>query len=145
MPERKGKDAFYCSGCKKTLPKQFFGKKSKDKRGKKSYLYPDGSPKYVSRCFKCSSLAAKYGITGYQHEIMRVKQGGKCLICEKTETIYKRGQILALSVDHCHKTNKIRGLLCRKCNMGLGLFNESPTLLRKVANYIIETAKKETA
>ncbi len=132
--ERCGKNAFYCTGCKKTLPKQRFNKKTVDRGGRK-HLYPDGSPKYASRCRRCRNLTTKYALTGHQYETMMVEQGGKCLICEEPATC----------VDHNHTTNAIRGLLCIKCNAGIGQFNESPDLLRKAANYIIATAQKETA
>jgi Recombination endonuclease VII len=42
----------------------------------------------------------------------------------------------ALDVDHCHKSNQIRGLLCNHCNRAIGLAKEDPALLRKMANYV---------
>lgn len=41
-----------------------------------------------------------------------------------------------LCIDHDHKTGKIRGVLCKKHNLALGLFNDSPTLLRRAADYL---------
>ncbi len=131
--KRKEKDAFYCTGCKKTLPKRRFRRKSRLDKSRKPF-YPDGTPKYESRCMRCRQLTTKYGLTGHQYETMLINQEGKCLICEEPATC----------VDHSHTTNAIRGLLCIKCNAGIGQFNESPTLLQKAANYIIATAKKET-
>lgn len=55
-----------------------------------------------------------------------------CCICDKT--IEDNGQLL--SVDHCHKTNKIRGLLCSSCNFMIGLSKDSPIILRKAADYL---------
>jgi hypothetical protein len=43
-----------------------------------------------------------------------------------------------LSMDHSHKTNKVRGMLCRKCNSALGLAMDSSNLLRKMARYLEE-------
>jgi hypothetical protein len=63
---------------------------------------------------------------------MYKQQDGKCLICGATESIHGH----RLAVDHCHTTLKIRGLLCKSCNVGLGNFYEKPELLRNAAKYI---------
>ena len=54
----------------------------------------------------------------------------ECEICKNTPT-YK-----ALAVDHCHATNRLRGILCENCNTGLGMFRDTPGLLRKAAEYL---------
>lgn len=46
------------------------------------------------------------------------------------------GSVNRLCVDHNHVTGEIRGILCSKCNKGLGIFNDSQQLLRKAANYL---------
>jgi hypothetical protein len=58
------------------------------------------------------------------------KQGSVCAICGGN-----RGKN-ALDLDHNHTTGKIRGLLCRPCNLGLGHFADTPEWLRKAADYI---------
>jgi hypothetical protein len=59
-------------------------------------------------------------------------QKGVCAICGSPEN----GRYKHLSVDHCHETNKIRGLLCNNCNRGLGLLKDDPDILRKAAAYV---------
>lgn len=59
------------------------------------------------------------------------KQGGVCAICKK-----KCSSGRALAIDHCHKTNKVRGLLCTRCNRGLGFFLDRPDLLVKASEYL---------
>jgi len=72
-----------------------------------------------------------------QDEYMRLmeKCEKKCWICGEEGPVYRE-----LSVDHDHKTGNLRGLLCGKCNTGLGYFKDSPEVLRTAALYI-EKAK----
>lgn len=63
-------------------------------------------------------------------------KGPSCAICGKAE----EGRRLAR--DHCHTSGIRRGDLCSKCNMGLGLFNDNPTLLRDAARYLVHYGKK---
>ena len=55
-----------------------------------------------------------------------------CIICDKTSVQNKK----ALAVDHCHKTGKLRGLLCTPCNLGLGMFRDDTRLLKNAINYL---------
>lgn len=61
-----------------------------------------------------------------------------CSICHQPERITSRltGELHELSVDHCHITGNIRGLLCRHCNAGLGLFKDNIELLEKALSYL---------
>lgn len=86
-----------------------------------------------------SHLRITFGITQAMYEEMKVSQNGLCAICGKKNETKKdiKGRIVSdLFVDHCHKTNKIRGLLCRKCNLGLANFCDSKELLQKAIKYL---------
>jgi hypothetical protein len=61
---------------------------------------------------------------------MYESQGGVCAICSKHQ------ERRPLNVDHCHNTGTIRGLLCDKCNMAIGLLEDDATLLRKAQEYL---------
>jgi hypothetical protein len=74
-------------------------------------------------------LRTKYGITPEQYDEMLERQGGGCAICGKPP-----GDI-ALHVDHCHETGRVRGLLCFSCNAGLGQFRHDPDLLGRALEY----------
>jgi hypothetical protein len=73
-----------------------------------------------------------------EYQNMLIKQNYVCAICSNPENAIKANSdkiIKRLSIDHCHSTNKIRGLLCNKCNISLGLINESlETLQAAIAN-----------
>ena len=75
-------------------------------------------------------LMKRYGITQFEYECMEEEQGGVCAIC--TNPPCKRG----LFVDHCHKTGKVRGLLCSSCNTGLGYFKDKALRLFKAIAYL---------
>lgn len=73
----------------------------------------------------------KYGIIDNQYEDMLEAQGYKCAICHD--------DLLAVAsrhIDHCHNTGEVRGILCRRCNLGLGHFRDSIELLAAAAIYL---------
>ncbi len=74
-------------------------------------------------------------ISREQYDVLFKKQDGKCAICH----CHQRYQRLA--VDHDHKTQVVRGLLCMQCNRGLGRFFDSPVRLRRAAEYLEESRK----
>ena len=77
-----------------------------------------------------------YGLSIVKVNEMADSQGWACALCESP--LQKTGY-LKFVVDHDHKTNKVRGLLCKKCNLGLGFFNDSPDLFNKAIAYIERT------
>ena len=88
-----------------------------------------------------SQFKRKYGITLEQYEVMLVKQEDSCAICPRKNGDDNR----RLFIDHCHKTGKVRGLLCYRCNTGLASFRDDSNLLAKAVCYLDEqaTAKAE--
>lgn len=82
-------------------------------------------------------LKRKYGITLSDYDNLLEAQGGVCAICKSFETDKRRGN---LSVDHDHETGKIRGLLCNRCNRGIGYLKDNPEILEAAARYLRESA-----
>jgi len=70
-------------------------------------------------------LKYKYGITLSQHKQMYINQNGRCLICDDSINY------MDIVTDHCHITDKIRGLLCRSCNSKLGWFENKKDIILK--------------
>lgn len=78
--------------------------------------------------YKDIDLKRHFGISLQDFKKMLIKQKHCCKICKVID--------VTLAVDHCHKTGKVRGLLCGKCNKGLGLFNDNSKLLLKAIKYL---------
>ncbi len=77
-------------------------------------------------------LLAKYGITEEEYQSMLAAQDNRCAICNThTSSLPRR-----LSVDHCHRTGKIRGLLCLKCNSLLGYAEDNEVILGTAISYL---------
>ncbi len=137
-----------CSICKNELPIESFKLRviSKPEQG------------YKSACRSCSlerrrviyhktkqpdsqrekNLKKVFGISVSEYESMLKEQGGSCKICGVPAEAEKLKTTKRLAVDHCHSTGRIRGLLCRKCNTGLGNFNDDINLMTKAINYLKE-------
>lgn len=81
-------------------------------------------------------LKRKYGININKYNLMLAKQDNKCAICSQSEIRTIKGTISSLAVDHCHKTGKIRQLLCARCNTVLGHTNDSIDILKRAISYL---------
>lgn len=94
--------------------------------------------------YRNSHLKFHYNITLDQYNEMLKKQNGLCAICNQEETwTYSSGKVASLAVDHCHKTGKVRGLLCRDCNQSIGKFKDDYNLLRKAYEYLYSYTEGE--
>jgi hypothetical protein len=78
----------------------------------------------------------KYGLLLGAYAALLEAQGGACAICRKPETATYRGKVRALAVDHSPNTGEVRGLLCFRCNVGLGKFGDDAERLRAAADYL---------
>lgn len=70
----------------------------------------------------------RYGIGLEEYDAMKAQQDGKCGVCKESRHV--------LYVDHCHSTGVVRGLLCQKCNTGIGMLRDSIKLLRSAVKYL---------
>lgn len=85
-------------------------------------------------------LERKYSITSATYDAMFKKQKGLCAGCGLPEsTMGRNGDVIRLAVDHDHATGAVRGLLCRRCNTGLGHFNDDHTRLIKLVAYLTKS------
>lgn len=91
--------------------------------------WAEGAKNYRTADYrKDSYLKNEYGVSLEWYKEMYASQGGLCAICGRFHE--------ELNIDHNHKTNVIRGLLCDKCNWGLGMLDENPDYFIKAIEYI---------
>ena len=69
----------------------------------------------------------KYGITLETRDLLATIQKQQCAICKSCDKLY---------VDHDHESGRVRGLLCRTCNLMIGLMNDNSDVLRRAAEYL---------
>ncbi|MBE2228247.1 MAG: endonuclease VII domain-containing protein [Ignavibacteria bacterium] len=85
--------------------------------------------------YKACQLKNKFNLTLEQYYEMHSQQHGLCLGCNSPISVEYNSSNIAV-VDHCHKTGKVRGLLCSKCNLGLGHFNDDTKILKNLIKYL---------
>lgn len=87
---------------------------------------------------KDADLYKKYGIRLEDYNRMLTEQSAKCAICSQPETQlhHKTGLPYQLSVDHSHKTEQVRALLCNRCNRTLGMVDDDIQLLKDMITYL---------
>ena len=114
---RKGHPTSYCKACKV-------------KRQAQNY----NNDTYM-RIVRPYQLKSKYGITSEDYEKLLESQSGKCAICGTDDGASAKGSS-TFSIDHCHETGNVRGLLCNTCNRGLGFFKDNPVVLASAIKYL---------
>jgi hypothetical protein len=99
--------------------------------------WSDSNPEKAHLSSRGRNLKHKYGVGLKWYEEQFKKQNYSCAICEsKTNKTTGDREFWNFSVDHCHDSGKVRGILCNNCNRALGLFQDNPELLKKAANYV---------
>ena len=75
----------------------------------------------------------RYGLDEYDYEAMLKRQGGACAICGTADPGAGREHF---SVDHDHRTGRVRGLLCNSCNKGLGSLGDTADAVARALAYL---------
>lgn len=120
---------------RKRPPKYFEAKRAREKARRLKY------PEKVRMECKTSWLKNTYGLTADDVDRMRLAQGGKCAVCGSGFDCPG----VVMCIDHCHKTQKVRGLLCRKCNSALGLLGDDLEVVRSAVLYLSRFLGEESA
>lgn len=140
----------YCKRCwnvvikKRYYNKEYAAKRKKiyvakhtDKviQGRKDY-YLSNKPE-IRRKAREKELVVKYDLTREQYLKMFSDQSFQCAVCSGEVVPFTRNA----HVDHCHTTGKVRGILCKPCNQGLGFFRDDQTRLLNAVSYLKNSLK----
>jgi hypothetical protein len=157
MPEVLATDSKICRKCLTRKSLDQFNRDSSAKDGRQKYCRPCQNERnsawakanvrkrtdYTREWSKANPdkifnnyLRHFYGIDKAEYDEMSANQNGVCAICAQPERFKKFGKVMRLSVDHCHGTGMVRGLLCSRCNNGLGHMNDDPQRMRAAIAYL---------
>ena len=117
-----------------------------NKKNSDFYAHKTNKDRLHKECSLCLNIRStkthfknKYNLTIEQRDNLILQQNNCCAICGDKFVSSKHTH-----VDHCHKTNKIRKILCTSCNTGLGCFNDDQERLKKAIDYLEYHAKENT-
>lgn len=125
----------WCIGCRERKPMGEYYWRSEEKKTRQRRCKPcHGTYVRTGANRKAARRKAAYGLSPRRFDEMWQEQGGRCAICpEELDESVRHG----VHVDHCHFDGDVRGLLCGRCNTGLGHFRDDPELLMAAATYLM--------
>lgn len=124
----------------------------REEKGEDSFYFDRNRAIYAAWCKECTKVYQRerarskkgkayqrmrmYGLTPDGYEELLSRQKWACAICGAPPEPHRKGTSPTLVVDHSHRTGIVRGLLCRRCNSGIGYFQDSPDILYRAARYL---------
>lgn len=145
-PRRIVKDGFkYCPECKQELSLNMFGLNVSNYDFVHGYCKECMKQRYIKNkdIHRAYAIQQNFNLSWEQYTNLFNEQDGKCAICNKDIYLAATDKNKTAHVDHCHKTGKIRGLLCARCNHGLGVFEDDIEVLQGTINYLQESKSNE--
>lgn len=129
-----------CSKCGNAVPKSRLSRFRSSLCKRCSYqsarAWKAQNPKAWDRSARKSHLKTKYGITPAQFDEMLRNQNGRCAICMDEVAGDSRG--FRPHIDHCHSTGRVRGILCSRCNKGIGSLRDDAEIVQRALSYLME-------
>lgn len=123
--------------------KQKYREENQEKENKRIQKWINNNRERHDQNKKDWFMKTKYGITLNEYLQMLESQNHLCAICNNPETRKDRtGKVHELVIDHDHITNKVRGLLCSKCNSGIGMLKDNISILDKAILYLKQYKEK---
>jgi hypothetical protein len=124
--QRKFREAGLCTNCGR----------ARDREGR--LLCASCNSRKINPTVNLSRRCRQYGITVLEYRQILADQGGVCSICLRPPN----GRWDTLTIDHCHATGAVRGLLCGTCNKAIGCLQDSVDVVERAANYLRTSEQK---
>jgi hypothetical protein len=130
---------YTCSSCWSKRQRAYYDKydssvlarRNHQAKLKQSAWTPERREKERRRAYG-NRIRKLYGMSLLQYDIILKSQDGKCAICFRADPTGKG----SFHVDHCHQTGEVRGLLCSRCNMMIGMASDSIEVLLRAVSYL---------
>lgn len=132
-----------CRACGVEYPLENFHRHRSTRDGRTSYCKPcaiaktaawqKANPERARAASASSQMRTRNGMTQEEYDAMLAAQGGVCAICGRADLLPKNKRF---DIDHCHGSGRVRGLLCRRCNVVLGYVSDDSEILRAAALYL---------
>lgn len=137
----KDRRANYCMDCQRAATREWNAQHAEQVRARNK-AYAESNGKTASRGHRKYWLKM-YGLTPETYDALLEQQGGVCAICQMPERYIdaRTGNPRRLAVDHDHQTNKVRGLLCGRCNRSIGQFADDHERLARASDYLRRAAE----
>jgi hypothetical protein len=135
---KSGKESVWspCRKCERKYTKEWYASRTEEQKAKvlkrgrtRSKIWQRENQLHI----RTKWLQKQYGLTLSEFGAMVVDQNGGCAICGTEIDLNDKH---SCNVDHRHADGFVRGILCSKCNQGIGLFNDDPMLLLSAAQYV---------
>lgn len=97
------------------------------------------NPEKYRKSYRKQSVKRTYGLSNEEFERLVENCKNCCMICGR----HSSEQEKELHVDHCHKTGKVRGLLCSRCNTGIGMLGDNADSVKRALEYLESFEEKE--
>ncbi len=133
------KKCTHCRSCARDIKKSYYANNPEKALKRKAQQKTLGKKWYQANRdrlrlqMRRNWLKRNYGITTQEYDTRLANQGGVCAICGADKSGRSHESFI---VDHDHNTGDIRGLLCHKCNVGLGAFGDDRNILKKALEYV---------
>jgi hypothetical protein len=146
-PEPRNRDGLFsrCKDCGKASARESYRRHAKDRWAKAKAWREENYERHIAqrreyRAKNRDELNRKkrerrikaYGLSLEEYQRRLSSQGNRCAICTRKPADGRR----KLVIDHCHKTGKVRGLICNECNWAIGLISDNPVIAIRISKYL---------